>query len=125
MALVALCALAVVLGGGLRERTGALIVASSAAAALLTPVARDSWVWALFAADLLVVVLLGRLAWKAPRIWPIWVMAAAAVGAAASLAFAVQPDVDEETYRRALLLTRYAAALALLVGARGARASHL
>lgn len=124
LALVALCALASAATGGARERLGALIGAMAAGAVLVLPPSRES-AGLLLAADLMLVLLLGRLSWKSPRIWPVWVMGALGVGAAASLAFLLQADVDAETYARAMLLTRYAAAAALLAGLVKRRASHL
>ncbi|HEX6860431.1 MAG TPA: hypothetical protein VF138_09585 [Caulobacteraceae bacterium] len=121
-ALVGLCAVAAAAHGGRREWLGVAIVAAAAAALALAS-ERGSGVWLLLAIDLGAVVLLGRLAWKAPGLWPLWLMAALGVGAATSLAFLLQPDVSVETYRRALLLTRFAAATALLLSLRK-QASH-
>ena len=122
IALIGLCAVSAAVSGSRREWLGVVIVAA-AGGALVFADDRGPGVWVLFALDLTVVLLLGRLAWKAPRLWPLWMMAALGVGAAASLAFLLQPDVEPQTYQRAMLLTRYAAALALLLGGRK-QASH-
>jgi len=119
--LLALCVPAAVSEG--RARVG-LAIAVAASLALVLGQARGPAIWALFALDLAAVLLLGQVSWKAPRLWPLWMMAALSVGAAASLAYMLQPDVAEETYGRAMLLTRYGAVLALLLGARGKQASH-
>lgn len=123
--LIGFCALSAAVFGGRREWGGVAIVAAASALLWLAPADRGGPEAMLFlSADLVLVGLLGGMGWKAPRPWPVWVLAALAVGAAASLAFLLQPDVDAQTYDRALVLTRYAAAAALLIGSRKRNASH-
>lgn len=107
-ALLGACAAGAVWRGGPAERAGAALFAADWAAFLLT-----SNPWALMSADVAVLLALGRMAWKAPRTWPVWAGGCHAVAAAASLAFALQPDVGEDTWRRALLLAHAGAAVAL------------
>lgn len=119
-ALIALSAVVAAVSGGWRERTAVGLFAAVSGAWMLTPAdpRAHAAVWELMALDLAVLLVLGRIAWKSPRNWPVWAMAPQAVAAAASLAFALQPDVGAETYLRALMLTRYGAVLALLIGMR-------
>lgn len=69
--------------------------------------------WGRLAVDLLVAAILARLAWRAPRAWPVWALACEAVAAAASLAYGLQPDVGEATWLRALALVSLGPPLAL------------
>jgi hypothetical protein len=117
-ALLALSAVAAGLWGGVRERLAVVIFTLAGAGWLLMPanprVGPALGLTIIF--DTAALVLLGRMAWKSPREWPVWTMAPQAVAVAASAAFALQADVDAQTYLRALLLTRYGAVLLLLIG---------
>jgi hypothetical protein len=119
-------ALAAAVIGGPRERVGASLLLACSVATLLMPLAvRDSAApWVLLTLDVAGVLVLGRMSWKAPRLWPLWMMAAEAVAAAASLAFLLQPDVGAETYLKGVLFTRYAMAGALLLGIRRSSPAH-
>ena len=116
--LLALSAVAAGLRGGGRERLGVAIFAVVSAAWLAMPddPRMGPALQLMLVLDTAVLVLLGRMAWKSPREWPVWAMAPQAVAVAASAAFALQADVGAETYLRALLLTRYGAVLLLLIG---------
>lgn len=118
-ALLLLGAIAAAVFGGGRERAGAAMLIAVSAAFLLAPAdpRQAGAVWVLVALDLAAVALFGRLSWKAPGAWPLWALAAQAVAAAASVAYGLQADVEAQTYRRVMMLTRYVAAAALLIGA--------
>jgi hypothetical protein len=118
-ALLVMAALASAVWGGGRERSGATVVALAGFATILMPeTSRGGFVWGLLVLDLVCMAVLGRLAWKAPRAWPVWALAAQAVAAAQSLAYLMQPDVGPETWLRGLLIVRYGGVLAVLVGSR-------
>jgi len=74
--------------------------------------------------DLAALAWLAKVAWKAPRSWPVWAMAPQAVAVAASLAFLLQPDVGPAIYFRALLMTHCGVVLALVMGTRKRHAAH-
>ena len=116
--LLALSAVAAWLRGAGRERLGVVIFAVVSAAWLAMPddPRTGPALLLMLVLDTAALVLLGRMAWKSPREWPVWAMAPQAVAVAASAAFALQADVGAETYLRALLLTRYGAVLLLLIG---------
>jgi len=117
-ALIVLSALVAAWRGGNREWLGVVIVAGVSAASLL--MAHDSRVhveaWSLLALDCAALLVLGKLSWKAPRQWPVWVMAPQAMAAASSVAFLLDASIGAETYSRALMMARYVAALLLLLG---------
>lgn len=117
-ALVAAGAIGAWLRGERRERLAAGAFAGLWAAAWLAGrLFETAPSWLLMGADGAVLVLLVRLTWKSPGAWPAWAAGFEAVAVAASLAYALQPEVGEAVYLRALLLARSAAALALAVGA--------
>jgi hypothetical protein len=116
-ALLAMAALASMIWGGGRERLGAAVVAVAGLATILMP-ETGSLAWGLLLIDLACMAVLGRLAWKAPRAWPVWALAAQAIAAAQSLAYLMQSDVGPETWLRGLLIVRYGGAVAVLVGSR-------
>lgn len=117
--LLVLSGLAAGLWGGRREWLGVAIFTAVSAAWLSMPddPRNGPAVGLLLIVDTAALVLLGRLAWKSPREWPVWTMAPQAVAVAAGAAFLMQADVGAETYLRAVLLTRYGAVLLLLIGA--------
>jgi len=117
-ALLALSAAAAALRGGRREWLGVALLALVSAAWMLSPPQEARATAPFFLAfDFAALLVLGRLAWKAPRNWPIWAMAPQAVAAAASLAFIVQEDAGQQIYLRAVMIARYGAVLLLLLGA--------
>lgn len=124
-AIVVSAVLAVFLGG-VRERTAVLVFAGLGVAWVLASIDPRSHAtaWILMMLDLGAVGWLARIAWKAPRSWPVWALAPEAVAAAASLAYLLQPDVSAEVYLRGLLIARLSAALALVAGTCSRKAAH-
>lgn len=115
---VALSAVLAAFFGGVRERIGALIVAGLGMVwvwAVENPRPHDA-AWICMMLDLGALAWLAKVAWKAPRSWPVWALAPQAVSVAASLAFLLQPDVPAAIYFRALLITHCAVVLTLLIG---------
>jgi hypothetical protein len=116
--LLALSGVAAATRGGVRERKGLAVFAVVSAAWMLTPARlADAAAPFFLVLDFAALVLIGRLAWKSPRNWPVWAMAPQAVAVAASLAFMLQDDAGEQTYLRAVMMARYGAVLLLLIGA--------
>ena len=105
--------------GDARERTAVLVFAGLGVAWVVA--AADprphAAVWILMILDIAAAGWLAKIAWKAPRAWPVWALAAEAVAAAASIAFLLQPDVGVAVWLRGLLICRFAAVLALGIGA--------
>ncbi|MGE5564923.1 MAG: hypothetical protein ACM3YN_02035 [Parcubacteria group bacterium] len=112
--------------GEARERKAVLVFAGLGAAWVVasTDPRPHAAAWILMILDAGAVVWLGKNAWKAERPWPIWALAAEAVAAAVSITYLLQPDVGAEVWLRGLLICRYAAVLALGVGACGRPAPH-
>lgn len=114
-----LSAVLAVVWGDTRERAAVLVFAGLGVAWVLASIAPrpHAAAWVLMILDLAAVAWLAKTAWKAPRNWPVWALAAQAVAAAVSLAFILQPDVGPKVWLRGLLICRYAAVFALMVGA--------
>lgn len=125
-ALMVLAAVMAGLFGHARERLAVIVFAGLAAISVFA----SEWprphaaAWICMTLDLAALGWLGKIAWKAPRAWPVWALAPQSVAVAASVAFLLQPDMTPAVYFRALLMTRYLAALALTLGTRRRRVAH-
>jgi hypothetical protein len=125
-AAVVLSAVLAAFFGGARERAGVVVVAVLGAAWVLAsenPRAHDA-AWICMILDLCGLAWLAKVAWRAPRSWPVWALAPQAVAVAVSLAFLLQPDVSRMIYFRALLMTHGAVVLALMAGTSRRQAAH-
>jgi len=125
-ALMVLAAVMAGLFGNTRERLAVIVFAGLAAVSVFAA----HWprphaaAWICMILDLAALSWLGKVAWKAPRRWPVWALAPQAVAVATSLAFLLQPDVTPPIYFRALLMTRYLVVLALALGSRRREMAH-
>ena len=121
-----LSAVLAVFFGDERERKAVVVFAGLGVAWVLASMdpRPHAAAWILMILDLAAAGWLAKIAWKAPRRWPVWALAAEAVAAASSLAFLLQPDVGPQVWLRALLICRCAAVGALMTGARQRLVAH-
>lgn len=105
--------------GEARERTAVLVFAGLGVAWVVASAdpRPHAAAWILMLLDIGAVAWLGKIAWKAPRPWPIWALTAEAVAAAVSITYLLQPEVGADVWLRGLFFCRVAAVVALGVGA--------